>query len=291
MLMPPEFVIITGLSGAGKTSALHFLEDLGFFCVDNLPSVLLPEFARLLPREREAPGVAVVVDVRGGEFFNQAVEAFRKLEEMGVRYRIVYLDALDEVLIRRFKETRRRHPLAPEGRVAEGLVEERRRLEPWRDRAHIVLDTTHLRPADLRRRLAELFSHPLEPLFLYLVSFGYKFGLPLDADLVVDVRFLPNPHYVPELQPLPGTDRRVVRYVLQMEAARDFLRRMKSFLRFLLPHYLAEGKSQLTIALGCTGGRHRSVVLAEALGRFLRRLGYRVTVEHRDLERERAREG
>jgi len=283
--MPPEFVIITGLSGAGKTSALHFLEDLGFFCVDNLPSVLLPDFARLLPRERETPGVAVVVDVRGGELFDRAVEAFQKLEDMGVSYRIVYLDALDEVLIRRFKETRRRHPLAPEGRVAEGLAEERRRLEPWRDRAHIVLDTTHLRPADLRRRLADLFSRPLEPLFLYLVSFGYKFGLPLDADLVVDVRFLPNPHYVPELRPLPGTDRRVVRYVLQMEAARDFLRRMKSFLRFLLPHYLAEGKSQFTIALGCTGGRHRSVVLAEALGRFLRRLGYRVTVEHRDLER------
>ena len=289
-----ELVVVTGLSGAGKTQAIHALEDLGFFCVDNLPPALLAPFAELC-RQADSPvrRVAVVMDVRGGDWFDQAVEALQELDRAGVFYRIVFLEASDETLVKRFKETRRRHPLAPQGRLLEGIRAERQRLGALRGRAHVILDTSELSPRQLRQRIADLLGGPETPrLIAHLVSFGFRYGLPADADLVFDVRFLPNPHYVPDLQPLTGLDDRVREYVLRWPSARRLLQQLEELLDFLLPHYVNEGKTQLTVAIGCTGGQHRSVVITEALAAHLRNQGHRVLVEHRDVERslaERAR--
>ncbi len=283
-----RFLIVTGLSGAGKSQALRSLEDMGYFCVDNLPPALMPRFAEIvLDPAGNVNRVAVVVDVRGGSFFKETVWALGELDRMGVPYEIVYLEASPDVLLRRFKETRRRHPLAPLGRVTEGLQEEAVRLEGLRGRAHHVIDTSNLSPLQLRRLLADRFGDEPERLLVYLVSFGFKHGLPLDADLVFDVRFLRNPHYVPSLQPLGGDEEPVRQYVLRRPASRQFLRRAWSLLRFLLPHYVREGKTQLTIAVGCTGGQHRSVVLVDVLAERLRAEGYKVYVQHRDLPRWR----
>lgn len=288
-----ELVVVTGLSGAGKTQAIHALEDLGFFCVDNLPPALLAPFAALC-RQADSPvrRVAVVMDVRGGDWFDQAVEALQELDRAGVFYRIVFLEASDETLVKRFKETRRRHPLAPQGRLLEGIRAERQRLGALRGRAHVILDTSELSPKQLRERIAQLWSGPETPrLIAHLVSFGFRYGLPADADLVFDVRFLPNPHYVPDLQPLTGLDDRVREYVLRWPSARRLLQQLQELLDFLLPQYINEGKTQLTVAVGCTGGQHRSVVITEALAAHLRNQGHRVLVEHRDVERSLADRG
>lgn len=285
-----ELVVVTGLSGAGKTQAIHALEDLGFFCVDNLPPALLAPFADLC-RQSESPvrRVAVVMDVRGGDWFDQAVEALQDLDRAGVYYRIVFLEASDETLVKRFKETRRRHPLAPQGRLLEGIRAERQRLGALRGRAHVIVDTSELSPRQLRQRITDLLGGPETPrLIAHLVSFGFRYGLPADADLVFDVRFLPNPHYVPELQPLTGLDDRVREYVLRWPTARRLLQELEELLDFLLPQYVNEGKTQLTVAVGCTGGQHRSVVITEALAAHLRGQGYQVLVEHRDVERSQA---
>jgi len=291
-----HLVIITGLSGAGKSEAVRCLEDLGFFCVDNLPPTLIPKFAELCVQSKLGR-VALVVDIRGRDFFDSAVEALEELERRGFAYEILFLEASDEVLVRRFKETRRRHPLAHEGRVLEGLWEERRRLEVLRGRANHIIDTSSLTPRDLRRRLSELFAgdEAAERMSVHVVSFGYKYGLPLDADLVLDVRFLPNPHYVPSLRPLTGEEAEVRDYVLQWPLTRRFLARAWAFLSFLLPHFVNEGKAQLTVAVGCTGGQHRSVVVANILAERIRAQGFPVTVTHRDVTRwqqdeERVRE-
>lgn len=287
---PLELVVVTGLSGAGKTQAIHALEDLGFFCVDNLPPALLAPFAELC-RQPDSPvqRVAVVMDVRGGDWFDQAVEALQELDRAGVFYRIVFLEAADETLVKRFKETRRRHPLAPQGRLLEGIRAERQRLGALRGRAHVILDTSEWTPRQLRHRVSELLGGPGTPrLIAHLVSFGFRYGLPGDADLVLDVRFLPNPHYVPDLQPLTGLDDRVREYVLRWPAARRLLEVLQDLFDFLLPQYVHEGKTQLTVAIGCTGGQHRSVVITEALASHLRSRDYRVVVEHRDVERSLA---
>lgn len=293
-----RFVIITGLSGAGRSEAVRCLEDLGFFCVDNLPPTLIPKFAELcLQSGGRLSRIALVVDIRGREFFDSAVEALEELERRGLAYEILFLEASDEVLVRRFKETRRRHPLAHEGRVVEGLAEERRRLEVLRGRARHIIDTSSLTPRELRRRLAELFADgdPAARMSVHLLSFGYKYGLPLDADLVLDVRFLPNPHYVASLRPLTGEEAAVREYVLKWPLTRRFLTKAWSFLSFLLPHFVSEGKAQLTVAVGCTGGQHRSVVIANILAERVRHHGFPVTVTHRDVtrwqeEQERGRE-
>ena len=285
-----QLVVVTGLSGAGKTQAIHALEDLGFFCVDNLPPALLAPFAALC-RQPDSPvrRVAVVMDVRGGDWFDQAVEALQELDKAGVFYRIVFLEASDEALVKRFKETRRRHPLAPQGRLLEGIRAERQRLGALRGRAHVILDTSELTPRQLRERIADLWGGPETPrLIAHVVSFGFRYGLPADADLVFDVRFLPNPHYVPDLQPMTGLDDRVREYVLRWPSARRLLEQLQELLDFLLPQYINEGKTQLTVAVGCTGGQHRSVVIAEALAAHLRNQGHRVLVEHRDVERSLA---
>lgn len=286
-----RFVIITGLSGAGKTQAVRILEDMGYFCIDNLPPTLIPKFAELVQQSGGPRHVALVVDIRGGDFFDSVVEALGDLERSGFTYQILFLEASDDVLVRRFKETRRRHPLAPQGRVEAGLAEERHRLEWLRGKAHHILDTTNLAPQDLRRRIAELFAGeaPAGRMIVNIVSFGFKHGIPRDADIVLDVRFLPNPHYVPSLKPLTGNDRVVREYVLKWPVTRKFLAKAWSLLSFLLPHYVTEGKPQLTVAIGCTGGQHRSVVVANQLADKVRGERFPVLVEHRDVGRRRGR--
>ncbi len=282
-----EFLIVTGLSGAGKSLATHFLEDLGFFCVDNLPPALVPKFAEIV---RESQGrirrVALVMDVRGGEFFNSLDEALAALDAMGVRYQILFLDASDEVLVRRFEETRRKHPLG--GSILDGIRSERRRLQPLKERAHKIIDTSRLSARELKAELTDMFARAdgQRTLTVSVTTFGYKHGIPLDADLVFDVRFLPNPYYVEALRSLPGSSPAIREYVLRWDQTHEFQRRLHYLLAYLLPLYMAEGKTHLTIAIGCTGGKHRSVVIGEDLARFLRSLGYAVRVKHRDVRKE-----
>lgn len=283
-----RMVIVTGLSGAGKTQAIRALEDLGYFCVDNMPPTLIPRFAELLALSgEEVRQVGLVVDIRGGQFFQDLFEALHYLDMNNYQYEILFLEASDEALIRRFKETRRRHPLSPQGHIMEGIVEERRRLEELRGRADKIIDTSDLSTRQLREQMGELFgAGGREKLVITVLSFGYKYGLPLDADLVMDVRFLPNPHYVESLQGLTGRDVQVADYVLSSPATREFLQRFLDMLDFLIPYYVQEGKSQLVIAIGCTGGQHRSVTLAERVYEALRQYrDYRVTVKHRDISR------
>jgi len=283
------FVLLTGLSGAGKSQAAHVLEDLGFFCVDNLPPALIPRFAELvLHAQGKVPRAAVVVDVRSGEFFDALTDALEHLDSLGLAYRIVFLDASDAVLVRRFKETRRKHPLSGAGSVLEGIREERRRLQPLRERAHRILDTSNMSPAQLRDELRGVFGSPGPGvgLAVTVVSFGYKHGIPMDADLVFDTRFLPNPHYVEGLRPRSGLDPEVRAYVLDSPAGQAFWRRFLDMVLFLLPEFEREGKTDVTVAVGCTGGKHRSVAVAEELVRVLREQGYEVRVRHRDLHRE-----
>ncbi|MGB9662076.1 MAG: RNase adapter RapZ [Moorellaceae bacterium] len=281
-----RLVIVTGLSGAGKTQAIRALEDLGFFCIDNLPPLLVPGLVELLNKQGGTTGeskkVALVMDIRGGAFFEGLEEALGYLDKQGFVYEILFLEASDEILVRRYKETRRRHPLAGES-ILEGILEERRRLEELKGRASKIIDTSGLTPHQLREQIIELFGGERQQLTVTVISFGYKHGIPLDADLVMDVRFLPNPYYVPTLRPFTGHDRCVADFVLQSPITGEFISKFMDLLRFLIPHYLKEGKSHLVIAVGCTGGQHRSVTLANKIGELLQSEGLRVIVKHRDL--------
>lgn len=285
-----QFVIVTGLSGAGKSTALRVFEDLGFFCVDNLPPALLPKFADLcLHSGDRVRRVALGIDVRGGEFFAELFSAIEEVARRGLRADILFLDAADDILVRRFKETRRKHPLAQTGSILAGIRTERRRLEAVKGRAHRILDTSALSVRELRDEIESTYVRarpPARRMEVSIVTFGYKFGVPIDADLVFDVRFLPNPHYQEALRPLPGSHLLVKRFVMDQPATREFLGHLYEFADYLLPQFINEGKSHLTVGLGCTGGRHRSVVLGEVLARHLRGLGYRVHVRHRDLRKE-----
>jgi UPF0042 nucleotide-binding protein len=283
----PGFTIITGLSGAGRSEAARCLEDLGFFVVDNLPPSLLPKMAELAARPGGPGRVAIVLDVRGGVFFGELSRALPDLEELKIPYRILFLEASDDDLVNRYESTRRRHPLAPADRVVEGIRKERLMMEGLRGEADLIIDSSGLTPHGLRDKIRDAFADapPEESLQVSLISFGYKFGAPRDADLVLDCRILPNPHWVEELRPLPGTDERVREYVKGHQPYREFLRRLRSLLGFMVPGFVAEGKSYLTIAIGCTGGRHRSVVVAQDLAVFFREKGLPVSVDHRDLDR------
>ncbi|MBE3571705.1 MAG: RNase adapter RapZ [Moorella humiferrea] len=285
----PRLVIVTGLSGAGKTQAARCLEDLGFFCVDNLPPSLIPGLVDLLRQPaKNGKGidkVALVMDIRGGQFFDDLEEALAYLDSRGIPYEILFLEAADEVLVRRYKETRRRHPLSSGGQILEGIIAERRRLEELRGRATKIIDTSELTPRQLKEQVAELFGDSRRQLKISIISFGYKYGIPLDADLVMDVRFLPNPYYNPALRPFTGHDRCVADFVMASPEAREFIAKFAALLRFLIPQYQLEGKSHLVIAIGCTGGQHRSVTLANKLGEILRGDSYDVVVKHRDLIR------
>lgn len=283
-----QVVIITGLSGAGKSQALRCLEDMGYYCVDNLPPNLLPKFAELcVQSEGKISRVGLVIDIRGGRFFDSLFESLEILAQQGIYYEILFLEAADDILIRRFKESRRRHPLARVGRVLDGIMLERRHLEELRGRANKIIDTTNLSVHELKDMLVKLFgSRSLESrMTMSITSFGYKFGIIMDADLVMDVRFLPNPFYLEEYRELTGLDNRVRDFVLSHEVTRKFLDLYIKFLEFLIPHYIAEGKTHLGIAIGCTGGQHRSVVLATEVGNSLLEKGYPVLVKHRDLFR------
>ena len=284
-----DLVVITGFSGAGKSTAMNAFEDAGYFCVDNLP----PEMIRGLVELFRHPGskvrrAAVVCDVRGGTYFDTLREVLDELPDAGLRERLLFLDADEGTLMTRYKETRRRHPLAPTGTVGAGIAAERAALQPLRERADVVIDTTGLSGNGLRRRIAtEMLPRPLgQRLAVTFTSFGHKHGPVRDADLAFDVRFLPNPHYVEELRPLTGHDARVVAYVARDGVLEAFLERLHPLLDFVLPQYVAEGKSHLTVAIGCTGGRHRSVAVAEHLAaHFAAFPDYIVDVAHRDIEK------
>lgn len=283
----PGFLIITGLSGAGRSEAAHCLEDLGYFVVDNLPPELLEKMAELASRPGGPARVAIVVDARGGVFFGELSKALEELDTQRIAYRILYLDASDEDLVNRYETTRRRHPLAPADRVVEGIRKERLMMESLRGEADLIVDTSGLTPHELRDRIREAFAEapPEAGLKVSLISFGFKFGAPRDADMVLDVRFLPNPHWVDDLRPLPGTDPAVRAYVEGRDEYAAFVERLESLLDVLVPGYVREGKAYLTIAIGCTGGRHRSVVVGEDLARWFRSRGLPVAIEHRDLDR------
>ncbi len=281
-------VVITGRSGAGKSEAIAAFEDGGYFCVDNLPPRMIGSLGELF--RHDGSGVeraAVVSDVRGGDYFDDLVQVLDDLEADGLKPKVLFLEANEETLVDRYKETRRRHPLAPEGRIIEGIRAERELLAPLRERADIVMDSSDLTAAELRRRIAEEMLGREEggKLALTLLTFGFKNGPPRDADLSLDVRFLPNPHYVDELRPLTGLDREVREYVESGTQAGEFYGRLMPLLEFLVPAYVAEGKSHLTIAVGCTGGRHRSVTVADRIRRDLaERDDVIVRVKHRDVE-------
>ena len=282
------FVVVTGLSGAGKSHALRALEDLGYFCVDNLPLALIPAFADLSLKGRKRRRAAVVVDVREASELPRFPAVYKRLKRQhGRRMRLIFLEANDDAILRRFSETRRPHPLGASQSVAEGIEAERRLLVPIRRLADQVVDSSRLTVHDLRRRILESAGGTTRavPLMVNVVSFGFRRGAPADADLVFDVRFLPNPHFVSGLRPLTGRHTRVSRFVLRTPGATRFLSLALALLKFLVPQYIAEGKTYLTIAIGCTGGRHRSVALAERVAGWLRRMrGVQVRVRHRDLE-------
>jgi UPF0042 nucleotide-binding protein len=284
MINVAEFVVVTGLSGAGRSQSAAVLEDLGWYVMDNLPTALITRVVDLVSGSGpETHRVALVIGRDPGQLeeLKAAIEQLRKTE----RVKVLFLDASDEVLVRRFEGTRRRHPISQE-RVAEAIADERRRLEGIKGMADVVVDTSDLNVHQLRERLGELFSrHDATAMQVLVISFGFKHGVPLDVDNVLDVRFIPNPHWVEEMRPLTGLDEPVRRYVLSQPESKEFLDRAEQLFEFLLPAYVREGKSYLTIAVGCTGGRHRSVVLAEELAASLRRMGYDPSVVHRDVER------
>ena len=284
-----EFIIISGLSGAGKSKAASFMEDMGFFCVDNLPAPLIPKFAELgMAGTGEYDRVVLVTDVRSGTNFSALFQSLEALKGMKCPYRILYMDASDDVIIKRYKETRRSHPLAEECDSLEGAIAlERRMLAPLRERAEVVVDTSDLSTAKLRGELLRLFGRGSQEgaMTVSVTSFGFKHGLPREADLVFDVRFLPNPYYVQELRPRTGLDDGVRDYVFSGGAAGEFLEKLQDLVGFLLPKYVEEGKTALVVAVGCTGGHHRSVAIAHALAAYIRGRGYPVTESHRDLGR------
>ncbi|WP_148866805.1 RNase adapter RapZ [Thermosediminibacter litoriperuensis] len=280
-----RFIIITGLSGAGRTLALRVFEDHGYFCVDNLPPALIPKFAELCSQSRKRINkIALVIDIRGGDFFDHLFESLKTLKSMGYPYEILFLDASDEVLIKRYKESRRRHPLALDKRIIEGINLERKKLDPLKANSDVIIDTSHRTPAQLKEEIVRRFIETEKEtgLLINIVSFGFKLGIPLDADLVFDVRFLPNPFYVDELRPLSGNDPQVKDFVMKWPESRKFLDKLFDLIQFLIPCYIREGKSQLVIAIGCTGGRHRSVAMANELTALLRNQGYKVIIDHRD---------
>lgn len=284
---PIFLLVVTGFSGAGKTQALRALEDIGYFCVDNLPPNLVPPLVKmLLTEEVDITRVALVMDVRGRRYFESLPEALNFLQEQNVELEILFLEATEDVLVRRYKETRRRHPLSPYGSILEGILAEKKILEELRGRATRIIDTSNLAPQQLREEIKELYSKGSGgELTISLVSFGYKYGIPLDADLVLDVRFLPNPYYIPELKDLSGKDEKVKDYVFANPATAGFLSRFYDLLDYLIPYYQKEGKSYLVVAIGCTGGKHRSVALVEEIKEKVGQI-YTVHVKHRDLKRE-----
>ena len=284
-----RLVIVTGMSGAGKTTVLHYLEDADYYCVDNLPIQLMVPFIRIA--SAGSPDIyskiALGIDIRSGLTDDEMRNVFAFLDQAGIRYEILFLDAGDDVIIRRYKETRRTHPLAGRtGSIEEGICLERQQIRFMRNHADYIINTSKLLTRELKKEVVRIFVEDknYKSLYITVQSFGFKYGIPVDSDLVVDVRFLPNPYYVPELKPLTGNDKPIIDYVLSQKQTGEFLKRYTELLSFLIPNYIAEGKNQLVISVGCTGGRHRSVVLANEIYRILaQNTEYGVRIEHRDI--------
>lgn len=289
-----RFVIITGLSGAGKSQAIKHMEDFGFYCIDNLPPTLIPKFAELYHQSKGTlDKVALVIDIRGGMFFDDLFSSLEDLEGLGYEYEILFLDASDSTLIKRFKETRRTHPLLADGSIGEGISLEREKLKYLKERATNIIDTTNLIPSELKSELKNIYveGNQSDSLIISIISFGFKHGIPLDADLVFDVRFLPNPYYIEELRYFTGNDVKVRDYVMNSSVSVEFSNKLNDMISFLIPHYIKEGKNQLVIAIGCTGGRHRSVTIAHILYNYLKEKAYRVLMNNRDINLYKGRKG
>ncbi|AIS60792.1 RNase adapter RapZ [Listeria ivanovii] len=285
-----KLVIITGMSGAGKTVAMQSLEDLGYFCVDNLPPSLLPKFWELMKETDKMDKIALVMDLRGREFFDSIEPALDELDNTNfITTKILFLEADDKVLVSRYKETRRHHPLEPNGSVLDGISAERELLSDLKGRSQLVINTSNMAPRELRERINNEFQTEDKDVFnVQLMSFGFKYGIPIDADLVFDVRFLPNPHYIDKMRPLTGLDEDVYDYVMKWPETQTFLDKLIDLLMFTLPFYKREGKTQLVIAIGCTGGQHRSVALTEFVGKAIQPK-YETTISHRDMKRRKGR--
>ena len=285
-----RFVIVTGMSGAGKSTALKMLEDMGYFCVDNLPIPLLTGFVVMFSEpEKEVKKIALGIDVRGGQDFTGLKEVLDDLDSREIEYEILFLDASDDVLVKRYKETRRKHPLSGSGRVDTGIAIEREKIMFLKMRATYILDTSKLLTRELKLELEKIFvkGHSFCSLYITVMSFGFKYGIPQDSDLVFDVRFLPNPYYIDSLKEKTGNDPEVQDYVMENDKSRIFLKKLEDMVEFLIPNYILEGKNQLVIAIGCTGGKHRSVTLANALYQILdKKENYGVRIEHRDIGKD-----
>ena len=288
-----KFVILTGMSGAGKSTALKIMEDIGYFCVDNLPIALIEKFAELADMPgSELQKVAVGIDIRSGQALDELQDILDKLKQAGKTFDILYLDSEDEVLVKRYKETRRTHPLAGGERVDKGIRKERNRLEFLRKQADYIVDTSNMLTRELKAELEKIFvqNQDYKNLFITIVSFGFKYGIPTDSDLVFDVRFLPNPYYVEGLRAKTGNDREIQEFVMQYKEAGQFLDKLEDMVKFLIPNYITEGKTQLVISVGCTGGKHRSVTLANALYERLRdQKEFGIKIEHRDIQKDALR--
>ena len=286
-----KFVIITGLSGAGKTLAMRVFEDHGYFCVDNLPPALIPTFIELCRQSiKRINKIVLVIDIRGGGFFDKLFESLKEMIDSGFDYEILFLEASDEVLIKRYKESRRRHPLAFEGRIVEGISSEREKMAKLREAADYIIDTSFKTPSELKEEILLRFieREKEERLLINLVSFGFKQGIPLDADLIFDVRFIPNPYYIDELRPYSGEDQKVKDFVMKWPESRQFLKKLLDMIQYLIPYYIREGKTQLIIGIGCTGGRHRSVAFTDEIAAKLKADRHRVVMDHRDIDKDRS---
>ncbi len=285
-----RFVIVTGMSGAGKSSVLKMLEDVGYYCIDNLPVPLMPKLADLLREPNsEIDKIALGIDIRSGKNFTQVDALLKTWQEDGLHFEVLFLDASNEALIKRYKETRRNHPLSGEDRVEHSIDEERVRLDKVKNKANYIIDTSKLLIRELKSEIKRIFvlNHEFKSLYVTILSFGFKNGIPVDADLVFDVRFLPNPYYIEELKPLSGNDEKVREYVMESQKSKEFLLKLTDMVEFLMPNYVIEGKNRLIVAIGCTGGKHRSVTLANELFESINEKNeYGVRVEHRDIQRE-----
>ncbi len=286
-----RFVIVTGMSGAGRNSVMKMLEDMGYFCVDNLPVRLIPRMSKMMLEENSLDKVAIGIDIRNKQGLLELDDILDEMLAAGVRYEILFLEADSSVLIKRYKETRRNHPLALQGRVDKAIEAEREELSFIKKRADYILDTSHMLVRDLKQEIDKIFlgKEEYENFFVTILSFGFKYGIPEDSDLVFDVRFLPNPYYIPDLKPQTGNDRAVYDYVMASPQAVTFEKQLFEMIEFLIPNYILEGKNQLVISIGCTGGKHRSVTIANALAKHMKQLPYSIKVEHRDIEKDRKR--
>lgn len=284
-----KFLIVTGLSGAGKTQAIRCLEDFGFYCIDNLPPALIPKFADICYQTSgRVDKVAIVVDIRGREFFDDLFNGLQILNSMGYSYEILFLDAADDILVKRYKESRRSHPLAKNDRIINGIISEREILSEVKSKATHVIDTSNLAPRQLKEELQKIYvtGESFESIIITVMSFGFKYGLPIDADLIFDVRFIPNPYYIEELRRHSGNEEKVKNYVMKWDETSKFISKTMDLLEFLIPNYIKEGKTQLVVGIGCTGGRHRSVAIANSIYEELKNNEHTVLINHRDIDED-----